>query len=128
MSPAGAAWFVYINSILRFAFSTGGTALSVGAVPADSAMHCIIAVADGAGSVLRIDSTEVAGAIPASTGTSLRVGATASAYAPIDLKRLAFLPYAATATERAAIQATMAALDVAATVRAAEPAGTPWRA
>ena len=73
---------------------------------ADTAWHVFVAAFDGADSYLMIDDTEVGPVSPGSNGIGrIRLGASATAYSPSDVKRLTVLPNAAGPTERRTIRA-----------------------
>ena len=101
----GPGWNLGIQVAGRWIFSTGAGSSVMGRVdqPADDTWHIFVVVADGANSVLSVDGTETTGTIDPVTWDTLRVGASASAYFPSELRRLAVIPRATTPAERASI-------------------------
>lgn len=100
---SGPAWNLYIGGNGNFAFFAGATLSS--SKLGDTSTHVFIVVRDGAGSVLSIDGVEWTGDTGANAPTTLRIGATSSAYAAIDIEDITFLPYAAGPAERASLLA-----------------------
>ncbi|PTR30585.1 fibronectin type III domain protein [Rhodococcus sp. OK519] len=86
-----------------------GTALTSAppAVP-DTAWHTAIVVFNGASSVLAIDGVETVGDAGANAGVGIRLaafsGSTPSTFTQMDVAALEILPYAADASQRAAIR------------------------
>lgn len=101
----GPSFNLYIGSSGKFAAYAGNSLTST--LAGDTNTHTFIVVSNGASSVLSVDGTEVAGNIGTSTVTGLRLASTSTAYAAADFQRVAILPYAATAAQRAAILAQM---------------------
>lgn len=87
----------------RFTFycGSGMSANNYGA--ADSDWHVFIIVADSANSSISVDGVENTGNSGTNPAANIRLGASATAYYKSQVKRLAILPYAATAAERATI-------------------------
>ncbi|WP_341392608.1 hypothetical protein [Arthrobacter sp. G119Y2] len=103
----GGAHNLYINASGTYAFNNGSSITST--KTADNYWHCFIIVTKGNGSVLHIDGQEWTANLPASAASMLRLGATSSEFFKSDISRVAVLPYAADAYERASIRAIMKA-------------------
>lgn len=86
----------------RWIFYAGAT-LPAPLVTPDNGWHIFVITVNGPNSVFSLDGVEAAGNSGALAGTSIRVGASSGAYFGTDIKRLAVLPYAAGAVERAAL-------------------------
>lgn len=74
----------------------------------NSSLHVFMVVINGNNSVVAVDGEENGGSLQNSNGNTIRIGASGSAYFPVDLKRLVILPYAASAYERTAIHSSLA--------------------
>lgn len=97
------------DTAVRLFAGNGGGLIAQG-FTRDTGWHTIIAVVNGASSVISVDGIETTGNPGPNTGTGLRIGGNAnlSQYTKIDVARVGFLPYAADATERAAIISLLA--------------------
>lgn len=100
---SGPAWNLYINGNGFFGFFAGNAIQS--SVAGDTSTHVFIVVRDGTNSVLSVDGVEVSGNSGNLVPTTLRLGATSSAYTPVDIEDITFLPYAAGSAERASLLA-----------------------
>ena len=88
---------------------TAGTPLGTTAAPVNTNWRIYIVVNDGAASTISVDGVEVSGdaGTAARTFVNLGINAAGTVFNRTDYSRVAFLPYAAGATERAAILAQM---------------------
>lgn len=88
---------------------TAGTALGTTAAPVNTNWRVYIIVNNGATSTISVDGVEVTGdaGTAARTFINLGINSAATVFNRTDYQRLAFLPYAAGATERATILAQM---------------------
>lgn len=92
----------------RFTFYAAGSGMSCSAYGApDSDWHVFVIVNNGSNSSIAIDGLENIGSQSASTPDRIRIGASSSAYYKSEVRRLAILPYAANAAERAMINTQM---------------------
>lgn len=74
---------------------------------ADTKRHVFVFTHAGASSVLNIDGVEVVGDAGSNAPTALRLGGTTAGFNPSMIEQVQILPYAADATERAAIVARL---------------------
>lgn len=96
-----------VNSNASSWIASNGSNRTFGSTP-DNGWHIFILSFNGANSALSLDGVETI-ANPGTGGSDrIRLGASSSTYYPTDLRRLAILPYAAQATERAAIYRNLA--------------------
>jgi len=88
---------------------TAGTPLGTTAAPVNTNWRIYIVVNDGAASTISVDGVEATGdaGTAARTFVNLGINAAGTVFNRTDYSRVAFLPYAAGATERAAILAQM---------------------
>lgn len=91
--------------------SSAGTILGTTAAPLDTNWHCWIIVNNGDNSVMGTDGVEALGAGGSGARTFINLGVDGAGAVGMrnDYRRLAFLPYAAGANERAALYAQMRA-------------------
>lgn len=103
---------VFINAAMTQYASFASATLITTAGGVNTNWHTLIAVFNGASSVLSIDGTEVSGATGSNTSGGTRLGrgsGSSTVFSTIDVQRVALLDHAADSTERAAILTAMAA-------------------
>lgn len=97
-----------VSAGTRFIFNNGST-LAAPVFTPDSGFRSHIIVADGANSIYRLDGNENTGTLATAAITSIRLGASGSAYFATDHQGLMIFPFAASLSQREAIHAALKA-------------------